>query len=115
MPDRPPTFFNWDEIVPRELFPGVTGQIVSGTNVMLSRVTIPAGSVVPPHSHPHEQAGWVIEGDATFTIGGVSRHLKVGDYYFIGSNVTHAVVPGPDGIVGLDVFGPPREDYLPRE
>lgn len=115
MPDRPPTFFTWDEIVRRELFPGVTGQIVSGTNVMLSRVTIPAGSVVPPHSHPHEQAGWVIEGDATFTIGGVSRHLKVGDYYFIGSNVTHAVVPGPDGIIGLDVFGPPREDYLPRD
>jgi mannose-6-phosphate isomerase-like protein (cupin superfamily) len=60
----------------------------------------------------HEQAGWIVEGSARFTVGDAARDLVVGDHYLIPSGVSHSVVPGDGGLVAVDVFSPPREDFL---
>ena len=110
-----PYFVDWSARPQRELFPGVRIAVASGEHLMLSRVQLQPGAVVPEHHHPHEQFGLVLEGEATFTIGGQTRALRAGDYYAIPGGVPHAVLSGPHGSVCLDIFSPPREEYLPEE
>ncbi|MBI3973837.1 MAG: cupin domain-containing protein [Chloroflexi bacterium] len=109
--NQEPFFITWDGRPRRELFPGVRFAVASGEKLMLSRVELDAGAVVPEHQHPHEQFGIVVEGDAEFTIGGETRHLVEGDYYAIPGGVLHKVITGPHGAVCLDIFSPPREEY----
>jgi quercetin dioxygenase-like cupin family protein len=108
---REPYFFNWEDRAARELFPGVRARIISGEKLMFSRVELEANSVVPNHAHPHEQFGFVVEGEVEFTIGGERRFLKAGDYYAIPGGVSHSVAVGPERAICMDVFGPPREEY----
>ena len=105
-------FVDWDALPVRELYPGVLARLVATERLMLARVVVPAGSTVPAHSHSHEQAGWIAQGSARFTIDGVTRDLEVGDHYLIPGGVLHEVIPGADGLIAIDVFTPPREDFL---
>ena len=95
----------------KELAPGVRIQVISGEKLMLSRVAMEPGAVVPHHQHPHEQSGLVLEGDGEFTIGGETRHVRAGDYYAIPGGMSHGVTAGSQGGVFLDIFSPPREEY----
>jgi quercetin dioxygenase-like cupin family protein len=78
---------------------------------MLSLVEINPGSVVPMHSHPHEQAGIVVEGEFEFIIGGEKRRVKPGDMYIIPGGVPHSAIGLDKKALVLDIFSPPREDY----
>jgi quercetin dioxygenase-like cupin family protein len=104
-------FIDWSAIEPQHLSAGVRIRTPYGKNVMLSLVEIDAGWAVPTHSHPHEQAGIVLEGRMRFTIGEESRVLSPGESYIVPANVPHRAeaVDGP--IRALDVFSPIREDY----
>ena len=55
-------FIDWDAAPAKEVFPGVTLTIVSGEKIMFSRVDFGPEGMVPEHSHPHEQAGLVLDG-----------------------------------------------------
>jgi quercetin dioxygenase-like cupin family protein len=79
---------------------------------MLSLVEFESGAVVEEHSHPHEQAGMLIEGQLTFTIGGATFHVEAGDMWRIPGGVLHKVVAENGPAKALDVFHPIREDYL---
>ena len=57
------SIYRADDIKKRELAPGVFLKTMWGEKIMLSHVELEAGSEVPLHSHPHEQAGMVIEGE----------------------------------------------------
>ncbi|MBI3962602.1 MAG: cupin domain-containing protein [Deinococcus sp.] len=94
----------------KELVPGVQLGVMWGEKLMLSFVDIAEGAEVPLHSHPHEQAGIVLEGEMELTIGEQSRVLKPGDSYIIPGGVKHGVKPGKR-CRALDVFNPPREEY----
>jgi quercetin dioxygenase-like cupin family protein len=93
------------------LFPGVEIRTTSGDQLMLSVVTLETGSVVPEHSHPHEQMGMMISGTLEFTIGGVTRIVEPGDIWRIPGNVPHKVRTLEGPAVALDVFHPIRDDY----
>ncbi|MBM3947427.1 MAG: cupin domain-containing protein [SAR202 cluster bacterium] len=97
----------------RELAPGVTLSVMWGDRLMLSVVELAEGSQVPMHSHPHEQAGMVVEGAFTFVIGGESRLLRKGDVYIIPGGVEHGILTLKAPARALDIFTPPREDYKP--
>jgi len=95
--------------------PGVAMRLYSGGRAMMNFVTITAGSEVPWHGHPHEQLGTVLEGEMHLFVGeeGVEPWiLRVGDVYAIPPHVRHRALTGPDGATVLDVFAPPREDYI---
>ncbi len=97
----------------RKLGPGVEICVTAGEGLMLSLVNLEPGSIVPEHSHPHEQMGMMLSGRAEFTIGGVSRILGPGDSWRIPGHVLHEVRTLDEGpAVALDVFHPVREDYL---
>ncbi len=83
-----------------------------GDNIMISLVELDPGSVVPLHSHPEEQAGYVIAGTLTFTIDGETHQVGPGEVFFVPGGVEHEVTvssPGPAKVV--DIFSPVRNDY----
>ena len=104
-------FWNPENIAPKVLAPGVTAKIASGERMMLSLVTFAPDAVVPTHSHPHEQMGFMVSGTLEFTIEGETRVLSGNDMYFVPGGVPHAAKGGPGGAVALDAFSPPREEY----
>lgn len=93
------------------IFPGVTIETCSADKMMLSYVQIAPGAIVAEHSHPHEQVGIVIEGRATFWIGGEEKTLGPGDRYRIPGNVKHRVTALDLPVKALDIFCPIRDDY----
>ncbi len=103
---------NPDDIERRELAPGVFLRTMWGDKIMMSLVEIEAGAQVPMHSHPHEQAGMVLEGEFDFTIGGVTTRVKRGETYIIPGGVEHSVQANDRPSRALDIFSPPREDYM---
>ncbi|MSQ33574.1 MAG: cupin domain-containing protein [Dehalococcoidia bacterium] len=95
----------------KELLPGVRIRTFWGDKVLLSLVDLAPHAEVPTHTHPHEQAGTVLEGEAEMTVGGETRHLRPGDIYIVPGNVVHAVKNGAREARFLDVFSPVREEY----
>jgi quercetin dioxygenase-like cupin family protein len=104
-------FFDETQGTVRELFPGVMIRVMWGEHLMMSFVDFEPHAVVPPHSHPHEQMGWLIEGEFEFTMGNETKTLKAGDAWFVPSNVVHTVRATEKGAKALDVFYPVREEY----
>jgi len=107
-------FVNTGDLPRLELFPGIVGALASGENMMLSFLEMEQGAEVAEHSHPHEQAGLVLAGRLRFRIGEEESIASPGDAFIIPSNVVHwgVVEEGPAKV--LDIFAPPREDYVER-
>jgi quercetin dioxygenase-like cupin family protein len=94
------------------MFPGVVRRTLnSGDRTTLAEITLANGSVVPSHTHPHEQIGYVARGCVLFEIGGEKRELNEGDSYLIPGDVAHKVTAMLDSVC-IDVFSPVRKDFL---
>jgi len=84
-----------------------------GERTLLSEVTLDRGGVVPLHSHPHEQIGYVARGAIQFTIGERVVVLRAGDGYVIPGGILHACL-GLEDSLAIDVFAPVRDEYKPE-
>ena len=107
-------FFDIDELKPKQveqLAKGVQIRVVHGEKIMMSYVNIEPNTALAEHSHPHEQMGMFLEGEAEFTIGDEKQIVKPGQAYLIPSNVKHKVVTFDKPVLALDIFSPPREEY----
>ena len=62
-------------------------------NAMLVEVGFDTGAVGAAHSHPHTQISYVLDGEFTYTVEGVTRSMKKGGTL-------------------LDIFTPMREDFV---
>ena len=91
---------------------GVSMSMLAGARAMMNWVRIEPGATVPTHSHPHEQLGFVLEGTIILRIGDETREIGPSTCYVIPGGVEHEGTGGPNGCVVMDVFAPPREDYL---
>lgn len=96
----------------QQVFDGVSIRTIQGENLMLSYVHLQPHSTVAEHSHHHEQMGMVLEGSFELTIDGESRTLNKGDTYLIPSHVKHSAKANDKSAIALDIFSPPREDYI---
>ena len=95
----------------KEIAPGVRISTFWGDRTLLSIVEVDEGSVVPRHSHSHEQSGIVLEGEIEMGIGEESKVLKQGEMYIIPGNVYHYAKPHNGFGKALDIFSPVRDDY----
>ena len=93
-------------------FEGIQMSVLNVGRMMANWVRLEAGAEVPDHAHPHEQLGLVLEGDIDMTIAGETRRLGPGSAYVVPGGVQHAGLGGPSGCLVLDIFSPPRADYL---
>ncbi|MFZ0218578.1 MAG: cupin domain-containing protein [Candidatus Dormiibacterota bacterium] len=94
-----------------QIWPGVVGRIVKGTNLTVGIVELAAGGVVPEHHHPQEQIGFVIEGSISCRCGEEERELGPGGLYRFADDAPHEITAGPAGAVVADLFAPPRDDW----
>lgn len=106
------TFFDPSQLSPRAIAPGAQIRTMWGERIMISLVDLEPASHVPAHSHPHEQMGMVLEGALTMVIGGESRDLKAGDVYLVPSNLEHSASTNNVTTRVLDIFSPPRQNYM---
>jgi quercetin dioxygenase-like cupin family protein len=104
-------FVDKNDCVHHRIFPGVDIYTSWCQEMMLSLVEMEPHAVVAEHSHPHEQVGLMLEGEADFTIGGQQRRVTAGQMWRIPGGVVHKVVAGGRPVRALDVFHPPRDDY----
>jgi quercetin dioxygenase-like cupin family protein len=96
-------------VEPVPMMPGVTRRTMTdGAHMMLCEVLLEAGAVVPEHTHPHEQTGYLASG--RFRIGAETRELSPGDAWMIPGDVPHEVT-ALEPSCAIDIFSPPREEY----
>jgi len=73
-----------------------------------------ANSVLPKHSHPHEQTGYLVQGKIRFTIAQQTFDANPGDSWCIPANTAHSAEILENSLA-IEVFSPVREDYLPEK
>jgi unsaturated pyranuronate lyase len=95
----------------QRIWDGVHGRVVHGDRITLGVVELDADSIVPEHSHEHEQLGMCLAGSLEFRVERESREIGPGETWSIPSNAPHEVHVGPDGAVVIDVFAPTRDDW----
>jgi len=96
----------------RRSFLGVDFVLLShGPESMVTKMLYKKEDSPPLHKHPNEQSGYVISGKCRITIDGVEGEIAPGDSYMIPRGVEHCIEIIEPGEV-LDVFSPPRKDYL---
>lgn len=106
-------FYKKDVNKYKKVLEGVTYKTLTfGIRTLLSEFRLEKDGVIPIHSHPHEQIGYMISGQMTFTVNGEVHTAEPGDSWCIPSNVEHGVEVLEDSLV-IEVFSPVREDYLP--
>lgn len=101
----------WNSVPLEQLNPLFQRHFVVGQEIMLARVLMKKGCVVPEHSHHNEQLTYILEGALKFWIDGREIVVNAGETLCIPSNMPHKAEALID-TVDLDVFSPPREDWI---
>jgi quercetin dioxygenase-like cupin family protein len=94
----------------RELVPGLTMRPFWGENLLVAVVDLEPNTVLPAHSHPHEQATYLLQGELEMNLNGERRAMRPGDLVIIPSGVEHSMVAGSQPVRLLDMFSPVRQD-----
>jgi unsaturated pyranuronate lyase len=110
---KQPTYHRWSEIALEPLNPKLDRQFIVGEQMMLARVLLKKGCVVPMHQHENEQITYILEGALHFKIGGEEVTVRAGEVLCIPPNVPHQAEALED-TVDLDVFNPPRQDWIDK-
>ncbi len=99
-----------------ETVKGRQGEILmAGEKCMMMINTIEPGIPTPPHSHPHEQIGFLIEGRGILYIDGETQEMEAQTTFLVPPHAAHNLdATGSKPAVLIEAFAPPREDYLAR-
>ena len=74
--------------------------VTPAKEILIGSATLPAGSVIGYHTHPGDEAGYVLKGSLVLKVTGQpDRVLKAGDSFFNVRGVVHSLstVPGEEG------------------
>jgi len=104
-------YIPWNSVPLEDLTPLLQRQFVVGQEIMVARVLLKKGCIVPEHSHHNEQLTYILEGALKFWIDGKEIVVHAGETLCIPSNMTHKAEALED-TVDLDVFNPPRADWV---
>ena len=104
-------YISWNSIELEDLNPLLQRQFVVGQDVMLARVLLKKGCIVPEHSHHNEQITYILEGALKFWIDGREIIVNSGEVLTIPPHMPHKAEALVD-TVDLDVFNPPRADWI---
>ena len=101
----------WSSVEVEALNPLLGRHFVVGQNVMLARVLLKKGCIVPEHSHHNEQITYILQGALKFGIDGKEIVVNAGEVLTIPPNMPHWAEALVD-TVDLDIFNPPRADWI---
>jgi quercetin dioxygenase-like cupin family protein len=86
--------------------------LVHGDNTLMVEFLLQKNAVLPLHSHPHEQTGYLIKGRIRLTVGADVHEVMPGDSWCVPGSVLHGAEIIEES-VAVEVFSPVRKDYLP--
>ena len=89
----------------------ISRKIAAGDQGMIVWWSMTAGAHAAAHKHPHEQIAYMLKGKMEFRLGGERRTCGPGDVVVIPGGVEHEAF-FPEDTEVIDVFAPPREDFL---
>jgi quercetin dioxygenase-like cupin family protein len=112
MSDRA-THYRWDDVEHEQLSPLISRRLITGGQLMIAHVYLTKGAVVPEHAHHNEQLTYILEGALRFTIDGETIDVGAGEVLTIPAHVPHRAEALEDTL-DVDVFTPPREDWLAK-
>jgi quercetin dioxygenase-like cupin family protein len=104
-------YIPWKNVEREKLNDLIDREMVVGDKLMLARVFLKKGAHVPKHHHHNEQVTYILEGALKFAIDGKEVVVRAGEVLCIPSNMPHEAWALEDTL-DLDVFDPPREDWL---
>jgi unsaturated pyranuronate lyase len=105
------SFFTVSELPGVEQLPGVVRRSVHLDHAMVTFFDFTPGSVLPEHSHPHEQITFVVRGAMKFRLGDEVRVLRAGDGVAAPPGTVHGAVVLDEPTFALDAWYPQRADY----
>jgi len=104
-------YLSWKEVHLETINPLFQRQLIVGNQVMLARVLLKRGCIVPLHSHENEQLSYILEGALKFWIDGKEIVVHAGEVLTIPPHMPHKAEALED-TVDLDIFHPPRADWI---
>ena len=107
-------YIPWASVELEQLNPLLQRQFIVGHDIMVARVLLKKGYIVPEHSHANEQVTYILEGALKFRIAGREIVVRAGEVLTIPPNMPHEAEAMAD-TVDLDVFNPPRADWVNKE
>ena len=102
---------SWNNVPEDHLAQGIRRRIVTGEQVMLGRIYLPKGAVVPPHRHANEQITHIVSGALRFVIDGEEMIVRAGETLIIPPNAEH-LAEALEDTDDIDAFRPIRQDWL---
>jgi quercetin dioxygenase-like cupin family protein len=102
---------DFKDLPKKEVLPGFVGQFVHTENNTMAFWEIKAGSVLPLHSHLHEQTTQVLEGKFELTVDNITQICEAGSLAIIPPNAPHSGIALSDCRI-FDLFYPVREEYV---
>ena len=110
------THYRWEDMPREKVTDMLERRLITGDRTMLAQIFLKKGCIVPKHSHENEQITYILEGALKFTLGeNQDRELTVsaGEVLHLPSNLPHRADALED-TVNIDVFTPPRQDWLDK-
>ena len=107
-------YIPWNTVELENLNPLLQRQLVVGDDIMVARVLMKKGCIIPLHSHHNEQVTYILEGALKFWIDGKEIIVNAGEVLTIPRNMPHKAEALVD-TVDLDVFNPPRADWINKD
>jgi quercetin dioxygenase-like cupin family protein len=101
----------WHTVELEDLNPLFQRQFVVGQQIMVARVLMKKGCIVPLHSHHNEQFSYILEGALKFWVDGKEIVVHAGEVLTIPPHMPHKAEAMED-TVDLDIFNPPRADWI---
>ena len=108
------THYRWNDLEREELNPLLGRRLITGDGAMLAHVYLSKGAIVPKHEHHNEQFTYILEGVLRFWIGEDESEVvdvHAGEVLHLPPHVPHKAEALEDTL-DLDVFTPPRQDWL---
>lgn len=103
----------WNDVEVEKVNPLLDRQLIVGEQLMVTRIVLRQGCIVPLHHHVNEQLSYIVEGALKFWIDGREIVVHAGEVLCIPSNMPHKAEAVVD-TVDFDIFYPPRQDWLDK-
>lgn len=107
------TVVNWDDIPLEDVRPGVRRRIYTTDEVMFAWHSLEVGMQTNPHSHEDfDQLVFIAEGLCDYFVSGEPYRMRPGSFMLVPAGAEHYIVPLEGPCINIDVFTPPRADFL---
>lgn len=104
---------SWDDIPEEGIRPGVVRRLYSTDEVTIAWHRLSRGMTLNPHTHvDFDQLVWIVEGECDYWVNGTPHRMGPGTMMLVPAGEEHYIEPVSETCVNIDVFAPPRADFV---